>query len=69
MVQLHARRAGIPPPRATKDVELVVDVAANHASVTSIASSLTRIGFEPVVPVSRKESRSIASSEIGNRST
>ena len=55
MVQLHARRAGIPPPRATKDVDLVVDVAANHSSVTSIASALTRIGFEPVVPVSRKE--------------
>jgi len=55
MVQLHARRAGIPPPRATKDVDLVVDVAANHSSVTSIASALTRIGFEPIVPFSRKE--------------
>ena len=55
MVQLHARRAGIPPPRATKDVDLVVDVATNHSSVTSIASALTRIGFDPVVPLSRKE--------------
>lgn len=55
MVQLHARRAGIPPPRATKDVDLVVDVAANHSSVTSIVSALTRIGFEPIVPFSRKE--------------
>lgn len=55
MVQLHARRAGIPPPRATKDVDLVADVAANHSSVTSIASALTRIGFEPIVPFSRKE--------------
>ena len=55
MVQLHARRASIPPPRATKDVDLVVNVAANHSSVTSIASALTTIGFEPVVPVSRKE--------------
>ncbi|MET4704289.1 hypothetical protein [Frigoribacterium sp. UYMn621] len=55
MVQLHARRAGIPPPRATKDVDLVVDVAANHSNVMSIASALTRIGFEPIVPSSRKE--------------
>jgi len=55
MVQLHARRAGIPPPRATKDVDRVVDVATNHSSVTSVASALKRIGFEPVVPFSRKE--------------
>lgn len=55
MVQLHARRTGIPPPRATKDVDLVVDVVANNSGVTSIASALTKIGFEPVVPVSRKE--------------
>ena len=55
MVQLHARRASIPPPRATKDVDLVVDIAANHAGVTNIASALTRIGFEPIVPDSRKE--------------
>lgn len=55
MVQLHARRSNIPPPRATKDVDLVVDVAANHSSVTSIAVALTSIGFEPVVPVGRKE--------------
>jgi hypothetical protein len=55
MVQLHARRANIPPPRATKDVDLVVDVAANSASVTSIAAALRQIGFEPIVPDSRKE--------------
>ncbi|HEX4400403.1 MAG TPA: nucleotidyl transferase AbiEii/AbiGii toxin family protein [Galbitalea sp.] len=55
MVQLHARRANIPPPRATKDVDLVVDVAANSASVTSIATALRRIGFEPIVPANRKE--------------
>jgi len=55
MVQLHARRAGIPPPRATKDVDLVVDVAANNSGMTIIASALTRIGFEPVIPFSRKE--------------
>jgi hypothetical protein len=55
MVQLHARRASIPPPRATKDVDLVVDVAANSASVASIAAALRRIGFEPIVPDSRKE--------------
>jgi hypothetical protein len=55
MVQLHARRADIPPPRATKDVDLVVDVAANSASVASIATALRRIGFEPIVPANRKE--------------
>ena len=55
MVQLHARRANIPPPRATKDVDLVVDVAANSASVALIANGLLQIGFEPVVPASRKE--------------
>lgn len=26
MVQLHARRAGIPEPRATRDVDMLVDV-------------------------------------------
>lgn len=55
MVLLHVRRSNISPPRATKDVDLVVDVAANHLSVTRIAPALTRIGFEPVVPVGRKE--------------
>lgn len=55
MVQLHARRANIPPPRATKDVDLVVDVATNSASVAHIATALLRIGFEPVVPASRRE--------------
>ena len=55
MVQLHARRVNIPPPRATKDVDLIVDVAANGASVAHIATALLRIGFEPVVPASRRE--------------
>lgn len=55
MVQLHARRASIPPPRATKDVDLVVDVAVNKSSVTVIATALTGIGFEPVVPAGRKD--------------
>lgn len=44
MVQLHAHRAEIPPPRATKDVDLVVDVAANGASDVMVADHLpTRI--------------------------
>jgi hypothetical protein len=47
MVQLHARRVNIPPPRATKDVDLVVDVAAKSASVASMAIALKGIGFEP----------------------
>jgi hypothetical protein len=53
MVQLHARRAEIPPPRATKDVDLVVDVATNSASVVVIATALRGLGFEPVVPDAR----------------
>jgi len=55
MVQLHALRATIPPPRATKDVDLVVDVAANRASVASVGVALNGIGFEPIVPANRKE--------------
>lgn len=55
MVQLHALRANIPPPRATKDVDLVVDVAANSASAAGTAIALKRIGFEPIVPTNRNE--------------
>jgi hypothetical protein len=55
MVQLHALRASIPPPRATKDVDLVVDVAANSASVAAVAIALKGIGFEPIVPTNRNE--------------
>jgi hypothetical protein len=55
MVQLHARRVNIPPPRATKDVDLVVDVAAKSASVASMAIALKGIGFEPIVPANLKE--------------
>jgi hypothetical protein len=55
MVQLHAYRASIPPPRATKDVDLIVDVVANNSSVSGVATALKQIGFEPMVPDKRNE--------------
>jgi len=55
MVQLHARRASIPPPRATKDVDLIADVLTNRSSFGSIGSALTSIGFEVAVPDARTE--------------
>jgi predicted nucleotidyltransferase len=55
MVQLHARRASIPPPRATKDVDLIADVQANRSSFGAIGAALTSIGFEAAVPATRKE--------------
>jgi predicted nucleotidyltransferase len=53
MVQLHARRASIPPPRATKDVDLVADVLTNRSSFMSIATSLGGFGFDVAVPDAR----------------
>jgi len=55
MVQLHARRASIPPPRATKDVDLIADVQTNRSSFGSIGSALTSIGFAVTVPDARTE--------------
>ena len=55
MVQLHARRASIPPPRATKDVDLIADVQTNRSSFSSIGSALTSIAFEVAVPNARNE--------------
>ena len=53
MVQLHARRASIPPPRATKDVDLIADVQTNRSSFGSIGTALNGIGFEVAVPDAR----------------
>lgn len=53
MVQLHARRASIPPPRATKDVDLIADVQTNRSSFGSIGAALIGIGFEVAVPDAR----------------
>lgn len=53
MVQLHARRAGIPEPRATRDVDMLVDVVGQRASVGGIAAALTQAGFTAQVPESR----------------
>jgi len=55
MVQLHARRASITPPRATKDVDLIADVQTNRSSFGSIGSALTSIGFEVAVPDARND--------------
>ena len=54
MVQLHARRAGIPPPRPTKDVDLLVDITANNATIASFAAALRGIGFTAIVPPNAK---------------
>ena len=53
MVQLHARRASISPPRVTKDVDLIADVQTNRSSFESIGTALASIGFEVVVPDAR----------------
>lgn len=50
MVQLHARRASIPPPRVMKDVDLIADVQTNRSSFGSIGTALARIDFEVSVP-------------------
>ena len=50
MVQLHARRSGVPPPRPTKDVDVVIDVVSKKTTAGSIAAQLSAIGFEPVIP-------------------
>lgn len=55
MVQLHARRAGIPEPRATKDVDLLVDVVSEKESASTIAAVLTSIGFTARVPAAASE--------------
>jgi hypothetical protein len=55
MVQLHARRASIPLPRATKDVDLIADVQTNRSSFGSIGTALTSIGFGVAVPNVRTE--------------
>lgn len=53
MVQLHAHRASVPPPRATKDVDLIADVQTNRSSFGSIGTALASIGFEVDVPDAR----------------
>ncbi len=54
MVQLHARRAALPVPRATKDVDLIVDLLTNRTSLSSTAGSLSALGFEAIVPDSQR---------------
>ncbi|EPR76401.1 hypothetical protein ADILRU_1166 [Leifsonia rubra CMS 76R] len=53
MVQLHARRASIAPPRTTKDVDLVADVVTNGSSLSALAGSLGRRGFVATIPDAR----------------
>jgi predicted nucleotidyltransferase len=53
MVQLHARRASIPPPRATKDVDLIADVQTNSSSFGAIGTALLELGFQVTVPNAR----------------
>jgi len=56
MVQLHARWAGIPEPRVTKDVDLIVDMVSEKESASTIAAALTTIGFTAKVPAAASES-------------
>jgi hypothetical protein len=53
MVQLHAYRAAIPPPRPTKDLDLVLDVAVHRGSFAGISAALSSIEFKPLVPDSK----------------
>jgi len=50
MVHIHARLAGLPPARVTNDVDLLLDLMAGKASVTSVAADLTSLGFSPQEP-------------------
>lgn len=54
MVQLHAYRAGIPPSRTTKDVDMVVDVVTAKATIKAVAGQLQAIGFQGVEPLAPK---------------
>lgn len=50
MVQLHARAAGVPDPRPTADVDMLVDVLSAGTSVARLVGGLRTIGFEVVEP-------------------
>ena len=53
MTQVHARNSGITPPRMTRDVDLVVDVAASPGRFSEVGLRLRSLGFEPRVPAAR----------------
>ena len=53
MVQLHARRASIAPPRTTRDVDLVADVITNGSSLSTLTGTLGSRGFIATVPDTR----------------
>lgn len=50
MTQVHAMLAGVAPRRTTHDVDLLVDVLARRASVTSVVADLRSRGFEAQEP-------------------
>lgn len=54
MTQVHALGSGITPPRTTRDVDLVVDIAIAPQRLAELAGQLRSIGFEPQVPDSRR---------------
>lgn len=53
MVQVHAVIGGLAGFRATRDVDLLVDVLSNAASVSTVGSALVRLGFVVRRPLTR----------------
>jgi hypothetical protein len=56
MVQVHAIAAGITPPRPTRDVDVVVDVATAAGRFVEVSTALRGAGFDPHVPDQRTAS-------------
>lgn len=50
MVRLHEFRAGLVPARATRDVDMVVDVRAPAVDVGALSVTIRGLGFEARVP-------------------
>lgn len=46
MVEIHARAAGVVRERATSDVDVVIDLAAQHVTSNGIAGALYGAGFQ-----------------------
>ena len=51
MVQLHAVRAGVPPTRATVDVDMILHIETGAATFGGVRARLEQIGYELQMPV------------------
>ena len=56
MVFLHAVEAGVPPPRVSRDIDLVVDVRVRPKALPRMASTLDDLGFHVVAHAAMADS-------------